>query len=85
MKCRHWIYLCAFLLGLTPGIEDIYYRLVLRRYRTPENHGAVLLARGYAREFEYKNRRRPSIEELTAYATARFNQDVEAKFPDKAR
>jgi hypothetical protein len=78
MKRRHWIYLAAFLLGLGPGIQDTYYRLVLRRYRTPDNHGAVLLARGYAREYEKEHGRRPTIEELTAYATGRFNAEMDA-------
>jgi hypothetical protein len=78
MKRRHWIYFAAFLFGLGPGIQDLYYRLVLRRYRTPENHGAVLLARGYAREYEQEHGHRPTIEELAAYATQRFNAAVDA-------
>jgi hypothetical protein len=66
-----------FLFGFSPAIVELYHKWVLKGYRRHENHGCVLLARGYAREFEEKFGRRPSIEELTAWATQRFAEDVD--------
>jgi hypothetical protein len=66
-----------FLFGFSPAILELYHRWVLKNYGLRENHGCVLLARGYAREFEGKFGRRPSIEELTAWATQRFGEAVD--------
>ena len=75
-----------FLFGFSPALVELYHKWVFKGYRLRENHGCVLLARGYAREFEEKFGYLPSIQELTDWATKRFSEDVDKMdFLDKPK
>ena len=65
----------AFFLGLLPGLNEQYRRLIKRHYYT---QGASCgLIRAYAREFEKANGRKPNDVELVEWGAGRFAEDLQ--------
>ncbi len=65
----------AFFLGLLPGLNEQYWRLIKRHYYT---QGASCgLIRAYAREFEKANGRKPNDVELVEWGAGRFAEDLQ--------
>ncbi|MGD4048246.1 hypothetical protein QT600_22505, partial [Xanthomonas citri pv. citri] len=69
-----WLVWAAFLVGLIPGLHEKYWRFVKKHYY--EQGASCGLVRGYAREFESKNGRKPNDAELLDWCTNRFTADV---------
>lgn len=68
-----WVW-AAFLIGLLPGLHEKYWRWVKRHYY--EQGVGCGLIRGYAREFEKQNSRKPNDIELLNWCAGRFSEDV---------
>ncbi|HEX2748453.1 MAG TPA: hypothetical protein VHM91_10675 [Verrucomicrobiales bacterium] len=66
----------ALFLGFLPGLMNRQWWERCRHYNSPRNV-RLALARGYAREFESKNGRKPDTEELSRYAGEHFAGDFE--------
>lgn len=67
--------LSAFLGGAVPGLAAVYWTKVLIKYQRVDGT-SCLLARGYAREFELKEGRKPDMAELRQWAEKRFREDM---------
>lgn len=72
----YWAVIAAVgVVAALPGLLELYELHVRQHYR---QQGLVCaLARGYAREFEITERRKPNPEELINWCVSRFAGDVE--------
>lgn len=68
--------LIAFLVGLSPILVEHFRLETIRAWNQAPNHSGRLL-RLFAKEYEDKHGRKPTIEEFRKYSIQRFREEVD--------